>query len=40
LEIYLGDDDVSGAFRQVKYNPNMVVMHAFLVFDVLFMSTG
>jgi hypothetical protein len=40
LEIYLGDDDVSGAFCQVKYNPNVVAMHAFLVFGVLFMSTG
>jgi hypothetical protein len=40
LEIYLGDDDVSGAFRQVKYNLNVVAMHAFLVFGVLFMSTG
>jgi hypothetical protein len=40
FEIYLGDDDVSGAFRQVKYNPNLVAMHAFLVFGVLFMSTG
>jgi hypothetical protein len=39
-EVYLGDDDVSGAFRQVKYNPNLVAMHAFLVFGVLFMSTG
>jgi hypothetical protein len=40
LEIYLGDDDVSGAFRQVKYNPDVVAMHPFLVFGVLFMSTG
>jgi hypothetical protein len=40
LELYLGGDDVSGAFRQVKYNPNQVAMHAFLVFGVLFMSTG
>jgi hypothetical protein len=39
-ELYLGDDDVSGAFRQVKYNPNLVAMHAFLVFGTLFMSTG
>jgi hypothetical protein len=39
-EVYLGDDDVSGAFCQVKYNPNLVAMHAFLVFGVLFMSTG
>lgn len=27
-EIYLGDDDVSGAHRQVKYAPNLVAMHA------------
>jgi hypothetical protein len=39
-ELYLGDGDVSGAFRQVKYNPNLVAMHAFLVFGVLFLSTG
>jgi hypothetical protein len=26
-EIYIIDDDVSGAFRQVKYNPNMVAVH-------------
>jgi hypothetical protein len=39
-ELYLGDEDVSGAFRQVKYNPNLVAMHVFLVFEVLFMSTG
>jgi hypothetical protein len=40
VELYLGDDDVSGAFRQIKYNPNLVAMHAFLVFGILFMSTG
>jgi hypothetical protein len=39
-ELYLGNDDVSGAFRQVKYNPNLVAMHAFLGFGVLFLSTG
>jgi hypothetical protein len=40
VELYLGDDDVSGAFRQIKYNPNLAAMHAFLVFGILFMSTG
>ena len=27
-ELYLADDDVSGAFRQLKYHPNLVAMHA------------
>jgi hypothetical protein len=27
-ELYLGDDDVSGAFRHLKYHPNLVAMHA------------
>jgi hypothetical protein len=40
VELYLGDDDVSGAFWQVKHNSNLVAMHAFLVFGILFMSTG
>jgi hypothetical protein len=39
-EIFLGDDNISGAFRQVNYNPNLVAMPAFLVFGVLYMSTG
>ena len=26
-EIYLSDDDVSGAFRWLKYNPNLVALH-------------
>jgi hypothetical protein len=40
LEIYLMDDDVSGAFRHGKYNPNVVGLHAFLLFAFLFFSTG
>ncbi len=40
LEIYLVDDDVSGAFRHAKYNPNLVALHACLLFGFLFMSTG
>jgi hypothetical protein len=39
-EIYLVDDDVSGAFRHAKYNPNLVALHACLLFGFLFMSTG
>lgn len=39
-EIYLSDDDVSSAFRRVKYNPELVALHACLVFGVLFMMTG
>ena len=39
-EIFLGDDDVSGAFRQVKYNINVVSLHACLIFGQLFMYTG
>ena len=37
---YIGDDDVSGAFRQVKYHPNMVSLHSCLVFGHLFMYSG
>ena len=40
LEIYLCDDDVSGAFRHVKYNPNVVALHAFLLFGALFFFMG
>jgi hypothetical protein len=40
VELYLGDDDMSGAFWRIKYNPNLVAMHAFLVFGILFISTG
>lgn len=39
-EIYPGDDDVSGAFRQCKYNPFLVAMHSFLIFGKLVLSTG
>jgi len=28
LEIYLADDDISGAFRLMKYHPNLVSMHS------------
>ena len=39
-EIYLGDDDVSGAFRHQKYHPNLVGMHSCVVADHMSSSTG
>jgi hypothetical protein len=39
-EICLIDDNVSGAFRHAKHNPNLVALHACLLFGFLFMSTG
>ena len=40
LEIFLLDDDVSGAFRHAKFNPNIIGMHCFLLFGCLFFATG
>ena len=39
-EIYLGDDDISGAFRHMKYNPNLVGMHSCVIAGHLACSTG
>ncbi|CAJ1952601.1 unnamed protein product [Cylindrotheca closterium] len=39
-ELYLGDDDVSGAFRHGKWNPNVIGMHTFSIFGFLFFCTG
>ena len=39
-EIYVGDNDVSGAFNQNKYNPMLVALHAFLLAGYLVMNTG
>jgi hypothetical protein len=39
-EIYLGDDDAGGAFRHIKYHPNLVSMHAYLIRKTLYMATG
>ena len=38
--IMIGDDDISGAFRLVKYNPHLVAMHSFLMGGYLGMNTG
>jgi hypothetical protein len=40
MEIYLCDDDVSAAFRQVKYPPNLAGLHCYVVNGVLFVATG
>ncbi|CAJ1950359.1 unnamed protein product [Cylindrotheca closterium] len=39
-ELYLGDDDVLGAFCHGKWNPNVIGMHAFSIFGFLFFCTG
>ena len=39
-EIYLADDDVSGAFRQTKYHPNLVGMHTSVQCGYGVLNTG
>jgi hypothetical protein len=39
-EIYPGDDDVSGAYRHMKYHPNLVAMHTFIPLDYMAVATG
>jgi hypothetical protein len=39
-EIYIGDDDAGGAFRHIKYHPNVVAMHSYLIRQVLYMATA
>jgi hypothetical protein len=39
-ELYLGDDDISGAFRHQKYHPNLVGMHSCVVAGFLSCATG
>ena len=40
LELLLGDDDVSGAFRHDKYNPNAVGLHASVQCGYAVLNTG
>lgn len=40
VEIYLFDDDVTAAFRQAKYNPNVISAKAFREGPHLFIPTG
>jgi len=39
-EIFITDDDISSAFRQIKYNPNIISAKAFIVGPWLFACTG
>jgi hypothetical protein len=40
LEIYVCDDDITNAFRQVKYPPNLAGLHCKIINGTLFMDTG
>lgn len=40
LEIYLFDDDVTAAFRQPKYHPNVISAKAYRIGKYLFVPTG
>jgi hypothetical protein len=40
LEIYLFDDDVASAFRQLKYHPNVISAKGILIDELLFIATG
>jgi hypothetical protein len=39
-EIYVGDNDICGAFNHNKYNPMLVALHAFVLLGYLFMNTA
>jgi hypothetical protein len=39
-ELFNGDDDASSAFCWVKYHPNLVALHSFLIDGTLMMATG
>ncbi|KAG7370629.1 hypothetical protein IV203_019199 [Nitzschia inconspicua] len=40
FQILLGDNDITGAFRLIKYNPWMVSLHGFVVDGYLGFATG
>lgn len=40
LEIYICDDDITNAFRQAKYPPNLAGLHCKIFNGVLFIDTG
>jgi hypothetical protein len=39
-DIFVMDDDVAGAFRQVKYHPNVISAKSYVIGDYLFVPTG
>jgi hypothetical protein len=40
LEIYVCDDDITNAFRQIKYPPNLAGLHCKIANGVMFVDTG
>jgi hypothetical protein len=40
LEIYIADDDVSGAFRLIKYHPNCMALHTSMQSGYCVVNTG
>jgi hypothetical protein len=40
MEIYVCDDDVTNAFKQVKYPPNLAGLHCKIINGVLYIDTG
>jgi hypothetical protein len=40
VEIYIADDDVSGAFRLMRYHPNCMAMHTFIQGSYGVVNTG
>jgi hypothetical protein len=40
IDIYPFDDDVTGAFHQPKYNPNVISAKAYIIDKYLFVQTG
>ena len=39
-DIYLWDDDEAGAFRHIKYNPEIAAAFSFTIGHYLFLATG
>ena len=40
VEIYIADDDVSGAFRLMKYHPNLMALHTSIQAGYAVVNTG
>jgi hypothetical protein len=40
IEIYPLDNGMTSGFCHIKYHPNLVAMHTYLVYDILLMATG
>jgi len=40
VEIFIMDDDITSAFQQIKYNPNIILAKAFIIGLWLFICRG